>query len=165
MSGADLSASVGRLGRAIPVLGIQRIEAGTRRVDVDDLVVIAVALGVSPASLLMPLRQDAADSAADAAVPKPGDSIGGDDLVPIAGWNQGIPARIVWGWLTAEDPLIEGTILSLYDGWPVWEQEAFRDRMREAQKKLHRSLYRKVPEGDIPEDIRRMLEESDGNDQ
>lgn len=48
---ADLTAEI---GRPIPPLGISRIEAGTRRVDADDLVALAAALGVGPATLLMP---------------------------------------------------------------------------------------------------------------
>lgn len=51
----ELSADLGEAGRPIPVLGVRRIEDGTRRVDVDDLVAIAAALGVSPITLLMPV--------------------------------------------------------------------------------------------------------------
>lgn len=54
ISGAELSARLKKIGRPIPPLGIQRIEAGSRRVDTDDLVALAVALGVSPIRLLMP---------------------------------------------------------------------------------------------------------------
>jgi transcriptional regulator with XRE-family HTH domain len=39
-------------GRPIPVLGLRRIEAGERRVDVDDLMGLAAALEVSPTYLL-----------------------------------------------------------------------------------------------------------------
>jgi transcriptional regulator with XRE-family HTH domain len=42
------------IGRPIPELGLRRIESGDRRVDVDDLMALAVALDVSPISLLMP---------------------------------------------------------------------------------------------------------------
>src|SRR6476659_4961943 len=51
---AELSRRLGEMGREIPPLGLRRIEAGTRRVDADDLVALAVALGVSPITLLMP---------------------------------------------------------------------------------------------------------------
>lgn len=50
----ELSAKLGELGRTIPPLGIRRIESGERRVDADDLVALAVALDVSPLTLLMP---------------------------------------------------------------------------------------------------------------
>jgi transcriptional regulator with XRE-family HTH domain len=42
------------IGRPIPELGLRRIESGDRRVDVDDLMALAAALDVSPATLLMP---------------------------------------------------------------------------------------------------------------
>jgi transcriptional regulator with XRE-family HTH domain len=50
----DLSDAVAGLGRPIPPLGISRVEAGTRRVDADDLVALAIALNVSPNALLLP---------------------------------------------------------------------------------------------------------------
>jgi 8-oxo-dGTP pyrophosphatase MutT (NUDIX family)/transcriptional regulator with XRE-family HTH domain len=43
-----------KLGRPIPTLGLSRIEKGNRRVDVDDLVALAIALEVSPGALLLP---------------------------------------------------------------------------------------------------------------
>lgn len=54
VSGPELSERLAGLHRPIPPLGIHRIESGTRRVDVDDLVAIALALGVSPLALLLP---------------------------------------------------------------------------------------------------------------
>lgn len=41
------------LGRPIPELGIRRLEAEARRVDVDDLMTLAIALEVSPLQLLL----------------------------------------------------------------------------------------------------------------
>ena len=57
----DLSTRLANIGRDIPPLAVRRIEEGNRRVDVDDLVALAIALGVSPATLLMPAHE-AADS-------------------------------------------------------------------------------------------------------
>ncbi|MFH9038961.1 helix-turn-helix domain-containing protein [Streptomyces sp. NPDC017966] len=54
MTKKQLADRVSELGRPIPPLGISRIEAGTRRVDADDLVALAIALRVSPATLLLP---------------------------------------------------------------------------------------------------------------
>jgi len=51
---AQLSARLAELGRPILPNGISRIEQGERRVDVDDLVALALALDVSPNALLMP---------------------------------------------------------------------------------------------------------------
>jgi transcriptional regulator with XRE-family HTH domain len=48
----DLSDRTGAAGRTVPPLAIARIEAGTRRVDADDLSVLAMVLDVTPAMLL-----------------------------------------------------------------------------------------------------------------
>ena len=50
----ELAARLREVGRPIPALGLSRIEKGTRRVDADDLVGLALALGVNPAALLLP---------------------------------------------------------------------------------------------------------------
>lgn len=50
----ELSDRLERLGRPIPVLGLSRLEKGERRVDVDDLVALALALGVTPNRLMLP---------------------------------------------------------------------------------------------------------------
>ncbi|WP_280694049.1 MULTISPECIES: helix-turn-helix transcriptional regulator [unclassified Kitasatospora] len=47
-------AVMAELGRPIPATGVTKIELGDRRVDVDDLVALAVALNVSPLTLLLP---------------------------------------------------------------------------------------------------------------
>ncbi|WP_202129048.1 helix-turn-helix domain-containing protein [Pseudarthrobacter sp. ATCC 49987] len=54
MTYAELARRLAALGRPIPSLGLRRIEAGERRVDVDDLMALAVVLGVSPLALLLP---------------------------------------------------------------------------------------------------------------
>ena len=51
---AELSRQLAEIGREIPPLGLRRIESGERRVDVDDLVALAVVLDVSPLALLLP---------------------------------------------------------------------------------------------------------------
>lgn len=51
---AELSRQMDKVGRPIPSLGLRRIEAGERRVDVDDLVALAFVLGVSPLALMLP---------------------------------------------------------------------------------------------------------------
>jgi transcriptional regulator with XRE-family HTH domain len=56
-----LSERLAELGRPIPVLGLRRIERGERRVDVDDLVALAVVLATSPVDLMVP--GDAPDDA------------------------------------------------------------------------------------------------------
>lgn len=54
----SLSARLGELGRPILPSGITKIEDGSRRVDVGDLVALARALDVSPATLLMPAEPE-----------------------------------------------------------------------------------------------------------
>ncbi|WP_337456600.1 helix-turn-helix domain-containing protein [Prescottella sp. D32] len=53
LSIAELSRRLTAIGRPIPPLGLSRIEKGDRRIDVDDLVALAIALEVSPNTLLM----------------------------------------------------------------------------------------------------------------
>ncbi len=50
----ELSAQLAGVGRPLLPTGIAKIEDGTRRVDVDDLVALAIALGVNPTRLLLP---------------------------------------------------------------------------------------------------------------
>jgi transcriptional regulator with XRE-family HTH domain len=63
----ELSERLGAVGRPIPPLGLRRIEAGERRVDADDLMALAVVLGVPPNSLLLPHWDPAPEPAATAA--------------------------------------------------------------------------------------------------
>src|ERR1700733_3069949 len=51
---AEISRRLTALGQPIPDTSITKAELGTRRVDVDDLVPLAVALGVTPNTLLLP---------------------------------------------------------------------------------------------------------------
>lgn len=51
---AELSRRLKATGRAIPELGLRRIEEGSRRVDSDDLMALAEALETTPIALLMP---------------------------------------------------------------------------------------------------------------
>lgn len=50
----ELSAKLSELGRPIPPLGLRKIESQDRRVDADDLMALAVALGTNPNALLFP---------------------------------------------------------------------------------------------------------------
>lgn len=54
MTYAELSRRLEALDRPIPPLGLRRMEAGERRADVDDLMALALVLGVSPLALLLP---------------------------------------------------------------------------------------------------------------
>lgn len=81
----ELSTRLESLGRPIPPLGIRRIESGERRVDADDLMALAAALGVSPVTLLMPDTQEASDP------------------VSTTGVDGEVTAKQLWRWLTAEN--------------------------------------------------------------
>jgi transcriptional regulator with XRE-family HTH domain len=50
----ELSRRTEAAGRRIPPIGLRRIEAGERRVDVDDLTALAQALAVSQVTLMLP---------------------------------------------------------------------------------------------------------------
>ena len=95
---AELSRRLTALGQPIPDTGITKAEQGTRRVDVDDLVAISLALGVTPNTLMLPHV----------------DYLGGMDyhqLTPEA--DAG--AERLWQWAQGERPLrvpVPGA-----DGW------------------------------------------------
>jgi transcriptional regulator with XRE-family HTH domain len=54
LSQAQLANELTRVGRPMLDTAVSKMERGTRRIDVDDLVAIALALNVSPVALLMP---------------------------------------------------------------------------------------------------------------
>jgi hypothetical protein len=80
-----LAARLTDLGRPIRADGITKIEAGQRRVDVDDLVALAIALEVNPSALLLPPRVD-------------------DEPVPLVG-EVAPPAWGAWQWADGRYPL------------------------------------------------------------
>jgi transcriptional regulator with XRE-family HTH domain len=111
---ADLARRLEALGRPIPVLGLSRIERGERRVDVDDLLALAVALGVSPTSLLLP---DTA--AADETVSATGIDGTADDLL---GWLRLFTPSAHIG-KPAEQRFVRDAIRFIADARPRWDIE------------------------------------------
>src|SRR5260370_15983800 len=91
LSHAALSRRLGELGRPIPPLALRRIEAGERRVDVDDLVALALALDVAPVALLLPSDRESFRRL-----------VAGGDPYP---WQH------IWLWGTGLQPL-EGDMLT-----------------------------------------------------
>ncbi|WP_222111335.1 helix-turn-helix domain-containing protein [Gordonia sihwensis] len=85
---AELSRRLDEIGRAIPPLGLRRIEAGQRRVDVDDLIALAIALKSTPATLLTP-NAESSEQQTDA-----------------TGLRK-IQVKTLWQWVTASAP-VEG---------------------------------------------------------
>jgi len=85
MTVRDLSARLAELGRPILPSGITKIEQGGRRVDADDLVALAVALGVNPNALLLPAGEPATTVHLTETLAVP--------------WSR------AWRWVTGEAPL------------------------------------------------------------
>jgi transcriptional regulator with XRE-family HTH domain len=86
MSLKGLSKRLGELGRWIPLNGVHGIEQGQRRVDVDDLVALALALKVTPNDLLLP---DVRES--------------GNAEIPLTSKVVAVSARAAWEWATFVD--------------------------------------------------------------
>ncbi|MFF3179952.1 helix-turn-helix domain-containing protein [Rhodococcus pyridinivorans] len=89
---AELSRRLDELGRPIATLGLSRIESEARRIDIDDLVGLAVALGVSPVTLLMPNIKTPTEWH------KP---------VTVTCDDRTFRPEVVWEWYTAQAPLAE----------------------------------------------------------
>lgn len=108
---AQLARRLAKAGQTVPTLGLRNIEAGVRRVDVDELVALALVLDVSPATLLMPQRLS------------PGTT------VHVQGLGADVSAERFWRWLTAEYPL-SGSVMAFYnDALPVWERDQLESKL------------------------------------
>lgn len=112
----ELSRMLSDLGWEIAPLGLRRIEQEARRVDVDDLLALATALGVPPTTLLMPyeLRGEAAVSAT---------GIGKQ-----TGWQ-------LWMWLCTSRPPQgwDRSDLEFYAAaWPIWASRGLEEGLRAA---------------------------------
>jgi hypothetical protein len=121
----ELSAKMAELDRPIPPLGIHRIEDGQRRVDVDDLLTFAVALGVSPSSLLMPYVDSDRDE------------------ISFTGHPDPLPAGMAWMWLGLALPLSPspGELADfIAHAWPIWRARSFADAMEAGARKYQENL-------------------------
>lgn len=134
VSAPELSSRLETVGRPIPPLGISRIENGSRRVDVDDLVAISVVLGVSPSTLLMPARSDSDDP------------IDAKDLVVTTGWHVPMSAKALWDWLIAAEPLFGDSDMTAFvnRSWPIWERRRWDAQLREMARRNRDELFRSV---------------------
>ncbi len=86
ISQRQLAECLSDLGRPIPSTALSKIERGDRRCDVDDLVAIAAALGVSPATLLLPPVAD-------------------DTITTVTGAGE-VTTRHAWDWADGIHPLL-----------------------------------------------------------
>lgn len=84
----ELAERLTSIGRGIPLLGLSRIEQGERRVDADDLVALAIALGTTPARLLLPAGGDESEDVG---------------LTPAVT----VTAGEAWSWMKVDAPLAE----------------------------------------------------------
>ena len=103
MSTYRLSEILADLGRPIAASAISKIEGGSRRVDADDLMALAVAFDVPPSALLLP-------------------PVAGDDSVPVL-YDYNEDAALLWEWAEGNVPL------RLPDGddgeyWNAWQTRA-----------------------------------------
>ena len=109
----QLAKKLGELGRSMQASTVAKIESGDRRVDVDDLAALAVALNVSPARLLIPdVEED-------------------DDVRVVPAFA--VPSWSAWGWATGRHSLSSATDdlrtvgvherdLKFAEERPVWER-------------------------------------------
>jgi transcriptional regulator with XRE-family HTH domain len=114
----------------INAVGIRRIESGERRVTPDDLTALAVALRVSPTTLLMPFVDDGADP------------------VEVTGFPGKLQAVMLWDWLSADNPLpavpehvraLGPTTRGLFGAfaWPTWvEKREIKESIARLMAKL-----------------------------
>lgn len=109
-----------RDGRTIvPPNGVSEIENGLRRVDIDDLIALSLALGTSPAVLLMPQPELPDDQ--------------GRGVVHLDADDEPLTTEQVWDWLTAAKPLVtdammdeldkhDDAALMLQERWLWWQR-------------------------------------------
>lgn len=128
---AALADRLTEMGRPIPPLGLRKIVAQTRRVDADDLVALAVALGTTPIGLLNPNRDDQ------------------NAEVEVTGLPATYDAWSLWEWLTARGPLRYGSDFEFFSrAWPAWLQKRERVWVDQADER-QAELRRKVEQGKL----------------
>ncbi len=127
ISKKELSDRVAALGRPIPPLGISRLEAGTRRIDADDLVALALALRVSVNALLLPTEGDGSDSVELT-----------DQVV--------LSASDAWQWADGDKPHekperdVYGDLLRFrLDSRPEWDRDAIRKMYNQSLEQVARN--------------------------
>lgn len=91
----ELSGRLAKAGRPIAPSAVAKIERGERQVTVDDLVALAIVLGVNPSALLIPVNVERGES------------------VEVTG-SGAVSAEEVWNWADGRTPLVrqEGTGLA-----------------------------------------------------
>lgn len=107
----DLAESLRANGHPIAHSGLSKIENKTRRVDVDDLMALAVALGVTPLALLLPASRSP------------------HDLIEVSGWGSE-RAGDAWGYALGITELVDDLPHDAPDlmsrSFPLWAEEQIR---------------------------------------
>jgi transcriptional regulator with XRE-family HTH domain len=107
---AELSDRLRENWHPIPTSSIGRIETGDRRVEVDDLVALSIALNVSPLALLLPTTR------------------GPEDLVEFTGWGLN-PSKSVWDFSLGIEELDESSPDDpglMARSFPFWVEDRIR---------------------------------------
>ena len=135
--------------------GLRHIEAYKRRVDSDDLMALAVALGVSPITLLLPNSYDRSD------------------LVTVTGVPEPCSAKQVWEWMRADGPLsAPDSGIDLIDfigrATPVWRARQYAEGVLKLVELTRIEEAMKSEDQQVAAEARRRFEEMrtryDGND-
>ncbi|SII80022.1 putative DNA binding protein [Mycobacteroides abscessus subsp. bolletii] len=118
---------------SINAVGIRRIESGERRVTPDDLAALAVAFGVSPATLLMPDVR----------------TVSADDEVEVTGLRRPLRAAAAWEWISgrgmpSESDDIQDYLNFINRACPGWIREAAAERYREVSQKMFDDLTKEL---------------------
>lgn len=141
---AELSRRMEARGRPLTPLALRRIEQPVtpdtklkdgRRVDTDDLVTIALALNVSPITLLMPQAES------------------GEDEVKITGADGAVRATDLWDWLQADRPL----------GVDVWKDVMANMHFQWLSKPGWKPASLPAEDTFTPEKLRHMADILEGN--
>lgn len=159
---AELSRRLTELGQPIPDTGITKTEQGTRRVDVDDLVAISLALAVTPNALLMPPVDFLGASGAHRVTPAEASGTAEELWL----WAQGektlpVLADDAWDWLgRSEFPSLEFAVRNRpyltaphppgEDGMPGVTDAALRD--------VSAAISRAMRAGASASQVRRVIE-------
>lgn len=132
LSYTDLSHRLALHGRDIPPLAVRRIEQGERRVDIDDLVALSLALGVSPATMLVP------------------NSSHRDCAVSATGLTESVDAEELWSWVTAAQPLPNTVSVFEFWGaaWPEFLRKLAWDELEKNRRVLPPSALLVQPKDD-----------------
>ena len=98
----DLSERMRSLGRPILISGLSKVEQGSRRVDVDDLMALSLALDVTPNRLLLP-------------------STAGESKISLTP-SEVVTERDAWRWACGDGPLDLPGVFDL-DRFGRWQKE------------------------------------------